>query len=132
TLGQAACISPLHLQVIAQIIQGSLRGDPAQASRDLQSMLELLKESLLELGTAVDDTEARGYLGRIKTGGRTARLVRELLALKEGPEVSIRHQTLLRALEHRVRRAEAWSGRAECTAERAPVPVDERHLVTGS
>jgi hypothetical protein len=113
TLSQAARVSPLHLLAVVQVIQGALRGEPAQAPRDVQSILELLKESLLELGTSVSDTEARGYLEKIATGGRTARLVRELLALEEKPEPSIKRQALLRALEHRVGRAESWSRRVE-------------------
>jgi Family of unknown function (DUF6493) len=107
-LSQAARISPLHLQVVAQVIQGALRGDPSHPPRDVQALLELLKESLLELGASVSDAEARAYLEKIETGGRTARLVRELLALEEKPEPSIRCQAWLRALEHRVGRAESW------------------------
>jgi hypothetical protein len=113
TLGQAARVSPLHLQVVAQVVQGALRGDPAQAPRDVQALLELLKECLLELGGLVSDASARSYLEQIETGGRTARLVRELLALEEQPQPSIRRQALLRALEHRVARAESWSRRVE-------------------
>lgn len=113
TMSQTARISPLHLHMVAQVIQAALRGDPAQAPRDLHSILELLKESLLELGASVSDTEARGYLEKIAIGGRTARLVRELLALEEKPEPSINRQALLRALEHRVGRAESWSRRVE-------------------
>ena len=113
TLSQAARVSPLHLQVVAQVIQSALRGDPAQAPRDLHALLELLKESLLELGASVSDAEARGYLEKIETGGKTIRLVRELLALEEKPKPSIRRQAVLRALEHRVVRAESWSRRVE-------------------
>jgi hypothetical protein len=113
TLGQAARVSPLHLLVVAQLIQAALRGDPAQAPRDIQALLELLKESLLELGASIGDAEARHYLEQIETGGRTARLIGELLALEEKPEPSLRRQALLRALEHRVNRAASWSRRAE-------------------
>jgi len=113
TLSQAAGISPLHLQAVAQVIQGALRGDPAQVRRDVHALLELLKECLLELGASVSDAEARGYLEKIETGGKTVRLVRELLALEEKPELSIRRQALLRALEHRIGRAESWSRRVE-------------------
>ena len=91
-----ARISPLYLHVVAQVIQARLRGDPAQPPRELQALLELLKESLLELGASVSDAEARGYLEKIETGGKTVRLVRELLALEEKPEPSIGRQALLR------------------------------------
>jgi hypothetical protein len=113
TLGQAARVSPLHLQVVAQVIQGALRGDSAQAPRDVQALLELLKEYLMELGASVSDANARSYLEKIKTGGKTARLVRELLALEEQPKPFVRRQALLRPLEHRVGRAESWSRRVE-------------------
>lgn len=113
TLGQAARISPLHVHGIAQVIQGVLRGDPASAPRDLQALLELLKESLTEMGEAVTDAEARGYLEKIEASGKTARLVRELLALEEKPAALIRSQALLRALEHRIGRAESWERRLE-------------------
>jgi hypothetical protein len=113
TLGQAARISPLHLRVIAQVIQVALRDDSDNAPRDLQTLLELLKESLTELGEPVTDAEARRYLEKIKSSGRTARLIRELLALEEKPAPLIRRQALLRALEHRIGRAESWSRRME-------------------
>ena len=111
TLSQAARISPLHMQVVSQVIQGTLRGDSAHPPRDVQALLELLEESRLDLGTSVSDSEVRHYLEKIGTGGRTARLARELLALEEKPEPSIRRQALLRALEHRVGRAESWRRR---------------------
>jgi hypothetical protein len=113
TLGQAARVSSLHLMVVAHVIQAALRGDPAQAPRDVQALLELLKESLLELGVSIGNAEARHYLEQIETGGRTARLVRELLALEQKPDFSIGRQALLRALEHRLGRAESWGRRAE-------------------
>lgn len=109
TLGQASRISPLHAHVVVHTIQAVLRGDPAQPPRDLQALLDLLKESLTEMDGAITDAEARGYLENIKTGGRTARLVRELLALEAKPEPMSSRQALLRALEHRVGRAESWS-----------------------
>jgi Family of unknown function (DUF6493) len=109
TLGQAARVSLLHLQAVAQVIQSTLRGDPQQAPRDVQALLELLRECLSELGASVGDAGARHYLERIETGGRTARLVQELVALKGQPQPLIRRQALLRALEHRVGRIESWA-----------------------
>jgi hypothetical protein len=96
-----------------QVIQSALRGDPDNAPRDLQTLLELLKESLTELGEPITDAEARRYLEKIKSSGRTARPIRELLALEEKPAPLIRRQALLRALEHRIGRAESWSRRME-------------------
>ena len=88
TLSQAARISPLHLQVVGQVIQSALRGDAAQAPRDLHALLELLKESLMELGASVSDAEARGYLRENRNGwqdstpgSRVARSGRESEAL---------------------------------------------------
>jgi Family of unknown function (DUF6493) len=113
TLGQAARISPLHMQVIVQVVQRALRGDPTHAPRDLQTLLEFLKESVTELGEAIRDAEARRYLEKLKTSGKTARLIRELLALEERPDSLIGRQALLRALKHRIGRAESWSRRVE-------------------
>jgi hypothetical protein len=111
TLSQAARVSPLHLHVVAQVIESAMRGDPAQAPRDLYALLELLKESLMELGASLSDAEARGYIEKIEAGGKTARLARELLALEKKAEPSMRRHAMLRALEHRVVRAESWSRR---------------------
>jgi hypothetical protein len=116
TLGQAARVSPLHLHVISEAVQQSLRG-PADAPRDLHALLALLQELLTELGAGVSDEQARAYLEQLNGGGRTARLVRELLALSEQPARSTRREGLLRALEQRLRRAETWSRRA------LPVPA---------
>ena len=112
TLGQAARVSPLHMLVVAHVIQAALRGDPTEASRDLQALLELLKESLTELGASISDKKARSYLDEIKTGGRTARLSRELLALEVKPALMIQ-PGIASGAEQRIGRAPVLSRRQE-------------------
>jgi hypothetical protein len=56
-----------------------LRGDPAKAPRDIHALLELLVELLAETGGSLDDVGARTYLQGLKSGGRTAKLVKQLL-----------------------------------------------------
>jgi hypothetical protein len=110
TLGQSARVSSLHAWTIARALERGLRHDPAQAPRDLSALLELLRELLAELGQPLTDLEARQYLGHLKAGGKTARLVRELLALSSESSSGPPKAAAVRALENRLQRAERWTG----------------------
>src|SRR5207249_4452197 len=46
TLATAARISPLHAAVVARALQGLVQGLPDAAAKDVQTLLELLKELL--------------------------------------------------------------------------------------
>src|SRR5262249_6951592 len=113
TLSQARRVSALHCHVISQAIQVFLDGDPAQPPKDLHALLEILIECLIEQGEAVSLATARSFLEKIKTSGKTARLVRELLQLKEHPQPGMRRDVLVRALERRIERGENWAQRAK-------------------
>jgi hypothetical protein len=65
-LASAARVSPLHARVVCLAIQHSLTGDPAEASRNLLPLLELLKELLSEAGEPV----SRSSSCRPSTTGR--------------------------------------------------------------
>jgi hypothetical protein len=109
TLGQAAQVSPLHRHLISRAVQAALRGDRASAPRDLSALLELLKESLIEVGAGLTDPDAREYLGKLKTSGKTGRLVRNLLSLDDESPAATRRHLALQALNKRLQRAESWS-----------------------
>jgi hypothetical protein len=108
TLGQAARPSPLHGFTVATGIEHSLRGDPSKAPRDLSALLELLRELLAELREPLRDAEARSYLQQFKAGGKTGRLVRELLATDISAPLHIDPSIPVRSLQGRLERAERW------------------------
>jgi hypothetical protein len=110
TLREASRASPLHAFTIAAAIPHALRGDPAKAPRDLMALLDCLKELLLETGQALTDTEARAYLEAMKAGGKTAKLIRELLALQKQPRLELLQAAQARALAARLARADRWGG----------------------
>lgn len=113
TLGQAARVSRLHQHLICRALQASLRGDPTAAPRDLSAVLELLKESLIEGGEGITNSDARLYLKTIKASGKTARLVRDILGLANHPQPAQTRTILLHALRNRIERAESWN--IKCT-----------------
>ncbi len=84
SLGEAARASTLARDAVVATIQRGLRGDPADAPKDLAKLLELLHELLFEGGAAFDDPEARRFVEAIRTGGKTAKLCRALLAEASG------------------------------------------------
>ncbi len=109
SLAQAARVSPLHRHLLNRAVQASLRGNPATAPRDLVALLELLKESLIESGESVTDSEARKYLEKFKPTGKTAKVVRDLLNLANRSQPGHKRQLLLKALGNRIERAESWN-----------------------
>ena len=110
TLGDVARISPLHARVIARSVELILV-DEASASRTTASilpLLELLRESSVETGRALSP-DVRAYLAGLKTGGKTGRVVTDLLALREVPGSPALRTTQTRALASRIARAERWT-----------------------
>ena len=79
SLHEIARVSELHAAAVVRIIELSLRGDPAQTSKELSSILELLHELLASQAAVLDDADARSYLQSIRRGGKTAQLAKQLL-----------------------------------------------------
>ncbi len=109
TLDLAARTSPLHRRLINRAVQSSLRGDPADVPRDFSTLLEFLKESLIETGEGVADPEARKCLESIKPAGKSGRFARDLLSLKTDADPAAGKGLFLQVLHSRIRRAETWS-----------------------
>jgi hypothetical protein len=108
-LGEVSGSSLLHARLIAQAVEHVL-ADEATASRTIASLiplLELLRETSVTTGRTVS-TEARAYLGKIETGGKTGRVVRDLLALREIPNPTMWRKLAIQALARRITRAERW------------------------
>jgi hypothetical protein len=109
-LGDVARTSTLHAGVVARAVEFVL-ADESSASRTTASLLpllELLKETSVETGRAISGV-ARAYLGGLGTGGKTGRVVKDLLALREIPNHAALHQARTRALANRIARAERWT-----------------------
>lgn len=105
----AARVSLLHARVVAQAIQRLAVGQ-SHPPLGFHLLLELLRELLVETGQRVDDPENRAGLEGLLTGGKTARLVRDIVAIEATDARSTRTASLARALSARVVRAERWVG----------------------
>ena len=108
-LGDASRSSSLHARVIARAVE-SLLTDEASGCRTTASLiplLELVREASVETGRAVS-AEFRAYLGGIGTGGKTGRVVKDLLALREVPDAPTWRRDQIRSLARRIARAERW------------------------
>jgi hypothetical protein len=111
TLRDAARVSSLHARIVAHAIQHAVGGELADPPRDLLTLLELLKELLMEIGEPVSLAATRAWLTGWKASGKTARIVKDLLALPESADPAVRREAALRALVQRIERAERWSRR---------------------
>jgi len=124
----AALTSPYHALVISGAIEQMLSGDPSAAPKDLHAILEVLLELLVQQKQSIARPEAREYLSGIKTSGKTAKLVKQLLALKNGQDADgIRANALMYALEKRIDRAhrwQSWSEHSQTTAKPAALTVN--------
>jgi hypothetical protein len=81
SLREAARVSPAHARAVTDLLAQALHGDPAKAPRDISSLLELLFELLSETGDKLNDGRARDYLAALPFGGKTAKLLKQILAL---------------------------------------------------
>jgi hypothetical protein len=70
-------------------------------------LLELVREAAVTCGRAVC-AEVRAYLETIGTGGKTGRVVKSLLELKDVPDSAKMRALAIQALERRITRAERW------------------------
>lgn len=80
-LGEVARVSPLHANAVINLIAKVLGGDPAKAPRNLSALLEVLFELLCETNQRLDDKRTREYLSGLSMGGKTAKLVKQVLAI---------------------------------------------------
>jgi hypothetical protein len=108
TLCDAARVSPLHARTIAQAIRIALAEGLADPPRDLLTLLELLKELLVQTGERVSPQSLRSWLEGWKTSGKTAKVVKDLLALTHTDDSTMRQAAAIRALSQRIERAERW------------------------
>jgi hypothetical protein len=109
TLGDVVRASKLHAHVVASALEQVL-ADGATVRRPAASvvpLLELLREALVTSGRAVC-AEVRGYLETIDTGGKTGRVVKSLLQVKDVADSAKMHALAVQALAHRIARAERW------------------------
>jgi len=79
SLGEVARVSAGHAAAVAALLQHALAGDPKQAPRDTSALLELLVELQSQTGTPLQVPATRTYLAALTAGGKTARLVKQLL-----------------------------------------------------
>lgn len=81
TLSQIAATSPRHADFVISAIAGGLRGNPADAPRDIGALLSVLHELLIAQRARLEDDEARAWLQAQKRGGQVAKFRKALLAL---------------------------------------------------
>jgi hypothetical protein len=79
-LREVSRISSDHARVTADVIARMLHEDPTKAPRDIGALLELLFELLSETGSKLNDARTRTYLAGLTAGGKTKKLVKQLLA----------------------------------------------------
>jgi hypothetical protein len=115
TLGEAARVSELHAYVVIGAIiralstmKAVIKSGSTPMPRDLQSLLEFLHELLASSGETITDSEARKHLQEMKASGKTAGVIKSLIALPERPSRGHRMAAATRALTGRIERAERW------------------------
>ncbi|MFN8656492.1 MAG: DUF6493 family protein [Candidatus Obscuribacterales bacterium] len=78
SLWDVARISDKHLSAVRQLLERALQGGEI-VPRDISVYLELFNELLHSEGIMLNNQETRAHLESLKTGGKAAKLVRELL-----------------------------------------------------
>jgi Family of unknown function (DUF6493) len=79
-LGEVARISDAHARAVGELVQHALRGDPANAPREVGVLLEVLVEVLSATNMRITVETARDYLAGCTGSGKPAKLARQLLA----------------------------------------------------
>ncbi len=105
-LAQVAEISPVHEHLVAGVLE-PLVAAWDKVPRGAHHVHELLLEVMALQGRAPGEA-ARQALVRVRGGGKTARLARELLKLEPVPDSPRRRRAVVQALEARLERAERW------------------------
>ncbi len=108
-LGDAARSSPLHAGVIARALEHVLADETFQnrSTASVLPLFELMREACVQSGRANSES-FRAHLGGLASGGKTGRVIAELLALVEVPDAPARKKARTMALASRVARAERW------------------------
>jgi hypothetical protein len=105
-LSDAARFSALHARAIAQAIEHMIVGSPPP--RDLNVLLELLKELLIEIGEPLS-APCAAWFREMKCSGKTGKLVHDVLHQRGDSHAGSAKSSALRALANRLERAERWS-----------------------
>lgn len=79
SLQEVARVSPLHMDAVRQVLERALQGSTENIHRDLPALLEFYKEVLVACRKRIESEETKTFLRSIKTGGKTAKLVKELI-----------------------------------------------------
>jgi hypothetical protein len=79
-LGEVARISDAHARAVGELVQHALRGEPANAPREMGMLLEVLVEVLSATNMRLNVETARDYLAGFTGSGKPAKLARQLLA----------------------------------------------------
>lgn len=79
SLQEVARISPSHMDAVRQVIERALQGSSENIHREIPALLEFYREVLVSCGKSIENPETIKYLRSIKTGGKTAKLVKELI-----------------------------------------------------
>jgi hypothetical protein len=108
-LAEVAASSALHCRLIAQAVEHVLADEATswRTTASLIPLLELVREASVKAGRALS-AEARAYLAGIETGGKTGRVAKDLLALREDPDCAAWRKVALHALANRIARAKRW------------------------
>lgn len=79
SFASAAAHSPRLAGIAAILLQAALRGDPQKAHKDLGALLETLQQALAAASLTCTDSEAHAYLLACGRGGKTGKLIKNLL-----------------------------------------------------
>jgi hypothetical protein len=106
-LGEVARVSPMHAWVVAAMLERHVTGWE-ELPKNGHNALELLMELLTQLGLGLA-AGARETLGTVKVGGRSGKLVKQLLGMtaQENGAMDGVREAMLAA---RVARAARWAG----------------------
>ena len=79
SLSEIARVGDDQARLVLNVLSTTLSGSVYETPRNLLSLLELLRELLAITGSSLESADTRQYLEMIKTSGRSAKLVKELL-----------------------------------------------------
>lgn len=80
SMREIARVSSVHSDAMLRLICCSFHGDSKNLHKDASAILELLLELLTASGSRIENEDIQNYLSNLKIGGKTAKLVKSLLA----------------------------------------------------